>query len=83
MILSSKVLDEMQKTRLLVLATKVSKAELQSLYNLLNAEKEQLDALNQNYQRTIERYENMTEEIDADAKEKAEADKILNRLKEM
>ncbi len=83
MIMSSKVLDEMQKTQLLVLATKISKDELMNLYNVLNAEKDQLSALNQNYQRLIDQYENVAEEVDADAKEQAEADKILDRLNNM
>ena len=80
MIMSSKVLDEMQKTQLLILATKVGKDEMINLYNVLNQEKEQLNSIHSNYQKLIEKYENLTAELDADAKEKAEADKILERL---
>ena len=77
---ASKVLDAMQKTRLLVLATKLSQEEKINLYNALNAEKEQLSILNANYQRMLDRYENQADEFDADAREKAEAEKIMERL---
>lgn len=80
MIMSSKVLDELQKTQFLILATKVGKDEMINLYNVLNQEKEQLNSIHSNYQKLIEKYENLTAELDADAKEKAEADKILERL---
>ena len=80
MIMSSKVLDELQKTQLLVLATKVPKDELVNLYNMLNDEKQKISSMHQNYQRLIKKYENMADELSADAKEQAETEKILERL---
>lgn len=80
MIMSSKVLDELQKTQLLVIASKLPKEELVNILNSLNDEKERISSMKQNYQRLIERYENVADEISADEKEQAEADKILERL---
>jgi len=80
MIMSSKVLDEMQKTQILILATKVSQEERVNLLDALKAEQQQLNTLKQNYRRIIERFENSVAEVDADAREQAEADKILARL---
>lgn len=83
LIQNSLVLDALQKTQLLILATKIEKKELTFLLKMLQEEKAQINFMQTNYQVLIEKYEDLAEKKVSEINDQIEVDNLINQLNQI